>query len=61
MNEFTGDFYKCVDCFHVWDFNDFYCPECGSSKFEDINIHEELKATKEKVSDIAKMIEAHDA
>ncbi len=60
MNEFTGDFYKCLKCKHVWDWNDTCCPEC-SGDFEDVNIHEELDQAKLEVERISNMIKAHDA
>ena len=40
MLEFTGDYYKCSDCLHVWDYMETHCPECGEQDFEEIDAHE---------------------
>lgn len=37
--EFTGSYYRCLKCEHIYDYNDL-CPECGSSDVEDINASE---------------------
>lgn len=42
--EFTGEYYKCNYCQHVWDYMDSACPECGSGDTEDFNIDKEIEA-----------------
>ena len=35
--EHTGIYYTCLNCEHIWDFDDFNCPECGKQTFNDVN------------------------
>lgn len=37
--EFTGDYYKCNDCGHIWDYMDI-CPNCGKDDTYTLNAHE---------------------
>lgn len=39
MGEFSGSYYRCNECGHIWDFNDI-CPNCGKDNQEDLNAHE---------------------
>ena len=39
MEEFTGDYYKCNECSHIWDFIDI-CPNCGKDNQVDLNANE---------------------
>jgi len=39
MGEFTGDYYKCNSCGHIWDYMDI-CPNCGLDNMETINVDE---------------------
>ena len=43
MKEFTGDYYKCSDCGHIWDYMETHCPECGSEDEETLNAKEVLE------------------
>jgi hypothetical protein len=47
--EFTGSYYKCFDCYHIYDFDDC-CPECGSGNVEDINANEVKEIAKTRHS-----------
>ena len=61
--EFTGDYYKCMDCCHVWDYNDTHCPECGSQDFETINSNEVIMTAEscdeKEQTRIAEMLKSH--
>jgi len=57
--EFTGTYYKCNDCGHFWDYNDFNCPECGSQNFEDKSLSEEIKEIEETLKGLYHMKEIH--
>lgn len=35
MSGFTGDYYDCLDCGHIYDFDDI-CPNCGSGNVVEI-------------------------
>lgn len=52
--EFTGDYYKCKYCGHMWDYMDI-CPNCGEDKMNTLNAHE----VKEEANRLLKMLEAH--
>jgi hypothetical protein len=53
--EFTGTYYRCFKCKHIWDYNDFNCPECGSDDFEDINENE----IQEHIKKLQSMLSLH--
>ena len=61
--EFTGDYYRCHNCGHIWDYIDL-CPECGQDDQEEISINEVLSwstfAIPEEAERIIKMLESHD-
>jgi len=61
--EFTGDYNRCTECGHIYDFNDI-CPECGQSEIEDLNakqVKEWAKtSTYKEVERLNKMLELHD-
>lgn len=40
MNEFTGSYYECNKCHHIWDYSDSYCPECGNQYEIELNANE---------------------
>ena len=37
--EFTGNYYKCNECNHIWDFMGI-CPNCGKDNQTDLNAKE---------------------
>lgn len=37
--EFTGNYNRCTDCGHIYDYNDI-CPNCAGNEIEDLNAHE---------------------
>lgn len=37
--EFTGDYHRCNDCGHIFDYWDL-CPECGKDKIDELNAKE---------------------
>jgi hypothetical protein len=44
--EFTGTYWRCIECGHIWDYNDT-CPNCGEDiMLHDINPHEVLHLSK---------------
>lgn len=53
--EFTGSYYKCNKCKHIWDYNDFCCPECGAKEIEDIN-SEEINV---EIDRLVNMLDSH--
>lgn len=62
--EYTGTYYNCLDCEHIWDYNDDACPNCGSKQMIDINPNEiksiiEDQDTDEKIK-LKNMLELHD-
>lgn len=40
MQEFTGTYYKCNKCSHIWDYSDSHCPNCGSQDETELNAKE---------------------
>ena len=54
MGEFTGDYYKCKYCGHIWDFMDV-CPNCGEWKMNTLNPNE----VKEEAKRLIDMLDAH--
>jgi hypothetical protein len=52
--EFTGDYYKCKYCGHMWDYMDI-CPNCGEDKMNTLNAQE----VTEEANRLLKMLEAH--
>ena len=61
MNEFTGTYHKCMECGHIYDFDDL-CPECGSSKIEEIsadNIRRHIKRLDSKSIMLKSMLKSH--
>jgi hypothetical protein len=34
--EFSGTYYKCTKCKHVWAYDDDACPECGCKEITDV-------------------------
>lgn len=40
MEEFTGTYYSCNDCNHIWDYSDSHCPNCGSQNENELNAKE---------------------
>lgn len=53
--EFTGDYYKCKYCGHIWDYMDI-CPNCGENdKYNMLNANE----VKEEAYKLLNMLEAH--
>lgn len=52
--EFTGDYYKCKYCGHMWDYMDI-CPNCSEDKMNTLNANE----VKEEANRLLKMLEAH--
>lgn len=62
MEEFTGDYYKCQDCNHIWDYIDTCCPECGSENEETINakeVRQEASQLDYLSSKLIDMVESH--
>jgi len=60
--EFTGDYNRCTDCGHIYDYNDS-CPECGSTEIEGLNAKEVKQwakaSTNEENERLNKMLELH--
>ena len=53
--EFTGEYWKCSKCGHIWDYNDA-CPNCGNSDdLENLNAAE----VKEEADRLLTMLKAH--
>ena len=40
--EFTGEYYQCINCRHIWDYMD-NCPGCGDGRQESIS-QEDIKS-----------------
>ena len=62
--EFTGDYYQCLDCLHIWDYMDSACPNCGSLDEEVLNANDvimsaESQNTKEQKR-LKQMLQLHD-
>ena len=62
MGEFTGDYNRCSDCGHIYDFNDM-CPDCGSENINELNANEVRDWVKGAVESEAyrleKMLQSH--
>jgi predicted RNA-binding Zn-ribbon protein involved in translation (DUF1610 family) len=61
MNEFTGDYYQCNSCGHIWDYNDV-CPNCGKQKVTTLNAIElktAITCIHEEVFRLNSMLEKH--
>lgn len=52
--EFTGDYFKCESCGHIYDYNDV-CPVCGKDCITELN----AKEVNEIVDRIIDMLERH--
>ena len=40
MKEFTGSYYRCSKCTHIWDYEDDACPYCGGKHFDDLSAND---------------------
>ena len=63
--EFTGDYYKCESCSHIWDYLDDRCPECGNTDTSDIptiEVFAEMYKQKDRVEKkrLLNMLDSHD-
>lgn len=62
--EFTGDYYQCLDCLHIWDYSDSHCPECGSQDEITLNANDVIMSaesqTEKERNILIKMLESHD-
>ena len=60
--EFTGDYNRCMDCGHIYDYNDS-CPECGGCEIEDLNANEVKKCSnacsQEEAERLNNMLQLH--
>ncbi len=45
--EFTGTYYNCLDCGHIWDYDDDACPECGCHNETELNAKEVNKRARQ--------------
>lgn len=63
MEEFTGEYYHCEDCNHLWDYNDSHCPNCGSENFGDLNANEVKEKANQMINEgksALAMLKVHD-
>lgn len=61
--EFTGTYYQCIDCNHIWDYEDSHCPECGSEKETDLSPNEIKNISRQMIIKgyaLISMLENHD-
>ncbi|TSE05235.1 hypothetical protein [Aquimarina algiphila] len=55
MEEFTGTYYICDECSHIYDYDDL-CPDCGSGFVTDLNANEvKQRALNEPVSEYRRL------
>jgi len=60
--DFTGTYYRCNDCGHIFDYNDL-CPNDSSENQEELNVREVKEwvkvATEQEQKRLEKMLESH--
>jgi predicted RNA-binding Zn-ribbon protein involved in translation (DUF1610 family) len=62
--EFTGDYYRCEECLHIWDYMDI-CPNCGEDTAQEtLNANKvrewQNTATDYEAERLEEMLNAHD-